>query len=80
MKKLVITELFTFLTSKNRYFNEKNVLSKVWMTYTNSKETINQTIKDFPDFTIKYSFTDYSSKVLNFYEYYKIIAFLVNDV
>lgn len=54
MKKLVITELFTFLTSKNRYFNEKNVLSKVWRVYTNSKEIINQTIKDFPDFTIKY--------------------------
>lgn len=80
MKKLVITEIFTFLTSKHRYLNEKNVLSKVYMVYINSKEIINQTIKDFPHFTIKYSFPDYASQVVSYFEYYKILAFLVNDV
>ena len=80
MKKLVITELFTFMTSDHRYMNENNVLKKVAKLYANAKETINNVIKDFPKFSIKYKFTTYEKKITCYIAFYQIMTLLVCNI
>ena len=80
MKKLVITELFTFMTSDHRYMNENNVLKKVAKLYANAKETINKVIKDFPKFSIKYQFTTYEEKITGYIAFYQIMTLLAGNL
>ena len=80
MKTLVITELFTFMTSNHRYMNENNVLKKVAKLYANAKETINKVIKDFPKFSIKYQFTTYEEKITGYIAFYQIMTLLAGNL